>query len=141
IVNAANVGMIDGRGGSRFTQEASFQIVLIGGVANELQGDSAAKARVFGLVDDGHSSLAELGEDFVGSNVFEGIGHGRLTSVNFCRAKSACYIDNRRRKQGPLAQLGERRVRNAEVGGSIPPRSTNSSGRHLSTNLNNHLSD
>ena len=27
--------------------------------------------------------------------------------------------------RGPLAQLGERCVRNAEVGGSIPPRSTN----------------
>ena len=27
---------------------------------------------------------------------------------------------------GPLAQLGERLVRNQEVGGSIPPRSTNS---------------
>src|SRR5713226_4578033 len=26
---------------------------------------------------------------------------------------------------GPLAQLGERLVRNQEVGGSIPPRSTN----------------
>ena len=29
---------------------------------------------------------------------------------------------------GPLAQLGERCVRNAEVGGSIPPRSTNQFG-------------
>jgi hypothetical protein len=28
-------------------------------------------------------------------------------------------------QQGPLAQLGERRVRNAEVNGSIPLRSTN----------------
>src|SRR3977135_2508015 len=30
--------------------------------------------------------------------------------------------------RGPLAQLGERCVRNAEVGGSIPPRSTNQFG-------------
>ena len=30
--------------------------------------------------------------------------------------------------RGPLAQLGERCVRNAEVGGSIPPRSTNQVG-------------
>ena len=29
---------------------------------------------------------------------------------------------------GRLAQLGERRVRNAEVGGSIPPPSTNNTG-------------
>jgi hypothetical protein len=34
-----------------------------------------------------------------------------------CRMRQSC--------RGPLAQLGERLVRNQEVGGSIPPRSTN----------------
>jgi hypothetical protein len=34
---------------------------------------------------------------------------------------------------GRLAQLGERRVRNAEAGGSIPPPSTNETDLHFTT--------
>ena len=42
-----------------------------------------------------------------------------------CTIVLACFLSRMSPSEGPLAQLGERRVRNAEVVGSNPMRSTN----------------
>ena len=69
IMDGADVGMVQRRGGPGFTLE-SFQClaVLRQLVRKELQGHMPAQASVFGFVNDTHSSATELLYDFVMSD-------------------------------------------------------------------------
>ena len=55
LVNGADVGMVEGRGGARLAAEAFQRLrVLRHVIGQELQSHEAAKFSVFGLVDDTH---------------------------------------------------------------------------------------
>ena len=61
VVDGADVGMIQGRGGLRLTLEAlTGGRVAEVGLGEELQRDVAVEAGVLTLVDDAHASAAEL---------------------------------------------------------------------------------
>ena len=66
IVNRADVGMVQGRGGLRFTLESRESLRIAGDILRQkFQRDEALEARVFGLVNDTHASAAELFDDAV----------------------------------------------------------------------------
>ena len=59
-------GMIEGRGGLRFTLEAAEGLRVAGDfVGQEFQGDKTMQAGVFGLVYHTHSATTELLDDAV----------------------------------------------------------------------------
>ena len=69
VVNSADVGMIQSGRGLRFALEAAKRLRVAGHfVGQELQGDEAMEASVFGLVDDAHPAAAELFDDAVMRN-------------------------------------------------------------------------
>ena len=58
--------MIEQCGRLCFAEEASLLILIAKGIRREeLQGDHALEARIFGLVDNTHPAFAELGGDLV----------------------------------------------------------------------------
>ena len=77
VVDGADVGMIQGRGGLRLTLEAlaGGRVVEVG-LGKELQRDVAVKASVLGLVDDAHAPAAQLLDDAV---VGDGLADHRLS--------------------------------------------------------------
>jgi hypothetical protein len=68
VVNRADVGVIQSRGGAGFPLE-TLQGLAIGGklVGEEFQSDGAAQARIFGLVDFAHAARADERDDLVGA--------------------------------------------------------------------------
>jgi hypothetical protein len=66
VVNRADVGVIQGGGGLCLAAEA-FESNRIAGNAfgQKFQRDVAAKADVFGLINDAHAAAAELFQDAV----------------------------------------------------------------------------
>jgi hypothetical protein len=66
VVDGADVGMIQGRGGLRLTLEAlaGGRVVEVG-LGEELQSDAAVKPSVLGLVDHAHAPAAQLLEDAI----------------------------------------------------------------------------
>ena len=66
IVNGADVGMVQGRGGLSFPLETSQGLRIARHLIwEELQGDEAVQAGVFGLIDDAHPPAPELPDNFV----------------------------------------------------------------------------
>ena len=66
IVNRADVGMVQGGGGLRFTLESRQGLRIPGDILRQkFQRHEALQPRVFGLVNDTHASAAELFDDAV----------------------------------------------------------------------------
>ena len=66
IVDGADVGVIEGRGGLGFPFKTGEGLGIFGNfVGEEFQGDKATKACVFGFVDNAHASAAEFLQDAV----------------------------------------------------------------------------
>ena len=66
LVDGADVGVVDLRGGPRLAQEPP--LLLLGGAAlagEELQGHQAVELQVAGLVDHAHAAAAEALQDLV----------------------------------------------------------------------------
>jgi hypothetical protein len=81
VVDDADVGVAEGRGGSRFVQEAGAGL-RVGGLEH-LQRDVPAQSRVGGAVDDAHAAGAELLGDLVRAEAGAGSHrHGRLVSAS-----------------------------------------------------------
>ena len=60
VVNRADVGMVEGRGGLRFTSETLQCLAVSGHVFREkLQGDKTVEASVLGFVHNTHPATAE----------------------------------------------------------------------------------
>ena len=61
LINGANMGMVESRGGARFTLKAFQSLAVLGEMfGQELQGDESAELGVFGLVDYTHTTAAEF---------------------------------------------------------------------------------
>ena len=66
VVNGADVGMVQHGGGARLTAKAlQSQRIASDIIGKKLEGHKPAQAAVFGLVDQAHSSTAELADDAV----------------------------------------------------------------------------
>ncbi len=64
LVDRADVGMVERRGGLRLLQEPLLGRLVAGQIRREeLDGDLALQARVLGRVDDPHAAVAEFGAD------------------------------------------------------------------------------
>ena len=79
--------------------------------------------KVEGLGDSGHRCDCEAKAVRDGTAIVAVLQNGMLFLGVLSTAKGASAVMTH--QSGRLAQLGERCVRNAEVGGSIPPSSTN----------------
>ena len=109
IVDGANIGVIQGRGGARFTAKAFDGLrVLRNIVGQEFQGDVAAETRVFGFVDHAHATAAEFSEHVVVRNIAANhrgsVGHGtrsltqRSVAGNQARAMSKAWRHRRKNR-------------------------------------------
>ena len=69
VVNRANVGVVEGGGGTSFTSE-TFQCLRVSGnvIRQELERNETTQLRVLGLVNDAHTATAELFDDAVARN-------------------------------------------------------------------------
>jgi hypothetical protein len=66
VMNDADVGVIQLRGGAGFALETLQSLVVFDeGVRKELEGNAAAEAGVFGLVNDSHTAAPQLAYDAV----------------------------------------------------------------------------
>ena len=64
VVDGADVGVVQGRCGLGFAAETLERLAVLRKVLGQkLQGDEAAKAGVFGLVDHAHATAAEFFEN------------------------------------------------------------------------------
>jgi hypothetical protein len=84
-VNHDDVGVIQGRGGSRLSLEA-LQALVVGGelLGKHLDCDFAAEPRISCLPDFAHPAGPERGEDFVGTEAAaRGDRHGALEIREF----------------------------------------------------------
>jgi hypothetical protein len=80
VVDSANVGVIEGRGGLGFTLEAGEDLRVAGYiVGKKFKSDKAMKTSVFRFVNDAHASATELLDDaVVGDGLSDergGVGH------------------------------------------------------------------
>ena len=82
VVNGADVGMVESRGGAGFALEALAGLGVVGEfVGKEFESDAAAETEIFRLVDHAHASPAELLQDaIVGDSLSE---HGRPARREF----------------------------------------------------------
>ena len=61
VVDGADIGVVQGGGGSGFTPEALQGLRVAGKLlGQELEGDHTAQAHILGLVDHPHAAAAEL---------------------------------------------------------------------------------
>ena len=61
VVDGADIGVIQRRGGPRFTLETLQHLSVFGNIVRqEFQRDEASQAHVFGLVDHAHTAAAEF---------------------------------------------------------------------------------
>src|SRR6202050_5190129 len=86
IVNDADIGVIEGGGGTRLAMEALDGLgVLRNVIGEEFEGDVAAEAGIFGFVDHAHTAAAEFFEDGVmgdgGADDGGGVRHGGVDST------------------------------------------------------------
>ena len=66
LVNGADVGMVQGGGGTRLAAETFQRLRVLGDVVRQkLERDKAAEASVLGFVHDAHTAAAELADDTV----------------------------------------------------------------------------
>ena len=66
VVNRADVGMIQCRGGFRFTPETGQCLRVFGYfVWQELEGNKPAELHILSLIDDAHPAAAQLFDDAV----------------------------------------------------------------------------
>ncbi len=66
LVNGADVGMVQGRGGAGLAAKAFERLRVVGKfVRQEFERDEAAELQIFGLVDDAHPTATESFEDTV----------------------------------------------------------------------------
>ncbi len=64
VIDGTDIGMVQGRSGLGLAAEALQCLAVLGEIVGQkLQGDEAAEAGVFGLVDDAHAAAAELFDD------------------------------------------------------------------------------
>src|SRR5579863_8208046 len=96
VVNGADVGMVQRRGGARFALK-TFESLRIGCdvLGKKFESDEAAEFGVFGFVDDAHSAAAEFFDDAVMRNGLSdeggGIGHREDSMGGWLReANSEC---------------------------------------------------
>src|SRR5712692_9495030 len=69
VVDGADVGVVEGGGGARFALEALERLAIARKLLGQkLQGDAAAEARVFGLVNHAHAAAPELLNDAIVGN-------------------------------------------------------------------------
>ena len=69
IVNGADVGMIQRRGGAGFAAESLDGLGVLGNVVGKkFEGHVAAEARVLGFVDHAHATAAQFFQDAVMGN-------------------------------------------------------------------------
>jgi hypothetical protein len=66
VVDRADVGVIQSRGGFGFAAKALESGTVLGEIfRKKFEGNKAAETRVFSLVDNAHASAAELFDDAV----------------------------------------------------------------------------
>jgi hypothetical protein len=66
LVNGADVGVIQGRGGTSFAAEPFESLrVAVNIVRKKLESDEAAEVGVFGLVNNSHAATAQFFNDAV----------------------------------------------------------------------------
>ena len=93
VVDGADVGVIEGRGGSGFAVEAFECLRILGdGVGKKFEGDEAAEARVFAFIYDAHSAATEF---------LDRCGNGRWFGRSFGRVRERSHV----RRQGLVSQL------------------------------------
>ncbi len=69
LVNGADVGMIQGRGGTRLAAKTLERVRIVGDFRRqELQRDEAAEFGVFGFIYNAHPATAELLDDAIVRN-------------------------------------------------------------------------
>ncbi len=75
VVDRADVGAVEGRGGPGFVDEALAGLGVVGELGREeLEGHGAPELEVVGLVDDAHGAAADLSEDAVFAAGDQGAG-------------------------------------------------------------------
>ena len=66
VVNGADAGMVQLRSGARFAHEAVQGLAVLGHFfGDELQGNMARQARVFGLIHHAHATTAQFSENAI----------------------------------------------------------------------------
>jgi len=66
VVDGADVGMIQCRGGLRFALKAGKRLRIAGNLfGQEFQGHESVQAGIFGLINDAHAAATELLDDAV----------------------------------------------------------------------------
>src|SRR5580704_3958822 len=66
FVNGADIGVIQSRGGARFTPETLQRLRIVRqAVGQKLEGDKAVELQVLGLIDDAHPPAADFFQDAV----------------------------------------------------------------------------
>ena len=66
VVDGANIGMIQGGGGTGLAPKALQRLGVAGKLlGQELEGDHTAQAHILGLVDHSHAAAAELFQNLV----------------------------------------------------------------------------
>jgi len=69
LINGANMGMVESRGGARFTLKAFQSQAVLGKMfRQELEGDEPAELGVFGFINHTHPAATQLLEDAVMRN-------------------------------------------------------------------------
>src|SRR4029077_4209203 len=102
VVDSANVGVIEGRGGLCFALEARDDLRVAGYiVGKKFERDQAMKTSVFGFINHAHASATELLDDAV---VGDGLSDER-GGVGHC---GAILAGARRRPKRAFAALSAR---------------------------------
>jgi hypothetical protein len=98
VVDGADAGVIQLRGGARFPQEAVHGFLVVSQVLrNELQGDVPPQTRVFRVIDQPHPSTAEFPHNvIVGDCLADHSGTSVLLAVMLGRAVSRVNLTVRR---------------------------------------------
>src|SRR6516225_11044133 len=60
LVNRTNIRVIENRGGSGFLNEPRYGLFVDHALGKRFQGDNAIKGKVLSLIDDSHTSTADL---------------------------------------------------------------------------------
>ena len=81
--------MIERRGGSRLPEKALFRLFVVHSLGlPELESHDPAKLEIFGLVDNAHAALAELGENSVVADAAS-YQDGEIVPPDYCLTPSA----------------------------------------------------
>ena len=103
LVDGADVGVVQGRGGAGFLEQPRRGVLIL--LGEYLDGDRALERRVVGLVDRAHPAFAQGSLDLVGADTGAGgDGHVRLTRPRYCLVGSIS-ADKLRSSSRTSAQL------------------------------------